>query len=313
MNPSAPSSSGGFWDRLKIFFALSRTPHGLIDMAAPALVALLSLGAFPSFGVTLLGLVTAFAGYTAVYALNDLVDYRSDREKVRSGNAVSMKSDLDAFTVRHPMAHGLLSLKAGLLWTAGWGVLALVGAWLLNPTCLVIFFAACVLEILYCLLWRVTPYRAVLNGLVKTAGPVAAVFAVNPNPPVFFLVCSFLFIFFWEIGGQNIPNDWTDVEEDRQFKAKTVPIAFGPEKSAHMVLFFLTAAVFLSLVLFIVSPAAIDIPFYVITAAFGGVVLLWPAVRLSKTRDAKAAMRLFNAASYYPAGLLVIAGLSMAV
>jgi hypothetical protein len=34
---------------------------------------------------TLLGLITVFAGYTAVYALNDLVDYRTDREKVRAG------------------------------------------------------------------------------------------------------------------------------------------------------------------------------------------------------------------------------------
>ena len=64
--------------RLKLFLALSRTPHGLLDLATPGLAALLCLGGFPTPGVTLLGLLTVFAGYTAVYALNDLVDYRTD-------------------------------------------------------------------------------------------------------------------------------------------------------------------------------------------------------------------------------------------
>ena len=63
--------------------ALSRTPHGLIDMATPGLAAMLWLGKVPSLPVLLLGILTAFAGYTAVYALNDVVDYRVDREKIR--------------------------------------------------------------------------------------------------------------------------------------------------------------------------------------------------------------------------------------
>ena len=67
--------------RLKLFLALSRTPHGLLDMATPGLSALLWLGTFPSAGMMGLGLLTAFSGYTAVYALNDLTDYRVDQEK----------------------------------------------------------------------------------------------------------------------------------------------------------------------------------------------------------------------------------------
>ena len=70
---------------LKLFFALSRTPHGLIDIANPALGALLCLGTFPPVQTVILGLITVFSGYTAVYALNDVVDYRTDREKVRLG------------------------------------------------------------------------------------------------------------------------------------------------------------------------------------------------------------------------------------
>ena len=66
---------------MKRFFALSRTTHGVLDIAMPAFCALLWLGAFPQWQVTLLSLFTAFAGYTAVYALNDLVGIQVDREK----------------------------------------------------------------------------------------------------------------------------------------------------------------------------------------------------------------------------------------
>ena len=54
--------------RIKLFMALSRTPHGLLDMATPALAALFWLGAIPSLRVVMIGVITAFAGYTAVYA-----------------------------------------------------------------------------------------------------------------------------------------------------------------------------------------------------------------------------------------------------
>ena len=70
---------------LKFFLALSRTPHGLLDMATPALTALLWYGAIPSLRIISLGFITAFAGYTAVYALNDLVDYRVDKKDSKRG------------------------------------------------------------------------------------------------------------------------------------------------------------------------------------------------------------------------------------
>ena len=43
--------------KIKLFWALSRTPHGILDMATPALGALLWLGRFPSFEVILIGLI----------------------------------------------------------------------------------------------------------------------------------------------------------------------------------------------------------------------------------------------------------------
>ena len=69
--------------RIKLFLALSRTPHGILDIATPAMITLLWHAGFPSFKIISIGLLTAFAGYTAVYALNDIVDYNVDKEKIQ--------------------------------------------------------------------------------------------------------------------------------------------------------------------------------------------------------------------------------------
>ena len=107
--------------RLKLFWALSRTPHGLLDMCTPAFGALLWLGHFPSIYLIIIGLVTTFAGYTAVYALNDVIDYKVDKEKAATKGFSDSGSDLDSVWVRHPMAQGLLSFKEGLFLGSGMG------------------------------------------------------------------------------------------------------------------------------------------------------------------------------------------------
>ena len=94
--------------RLKLFWALSRTPHGLLDMTTPAFAALLWLGQFPPLKVVVLGLITTFAGYTCVYALNDVVDYQADKEKLERGGFQNSENYLDAVMIRHPMAQGFL-------------------------------------------------------------------------------------------------------------------------------------------------------------------------------------------------------------
>jgi 4-hydroxybenzoate polyprenyltransferase len=198
---SAKNATHPGLSRLKLFMALSRTPHGLIDMATPGLAAMLWLGAMPSISVILLGILTAFAGYTAVYALNDVVDYRVDQEKIRETGLLHATDDLDAVYARHPLAQGLLTLKESILWTAGWGTVALVGAYALNPACAFVFIAACIAEAVYCLMLRVSYLRVLVSGGVKTAGAMAAVFAVASNPSPYFMICLFLWLFFWEIGG----------------------------------------------------------------------------------------------------------------
>ncbi|MBI5591897.1 MAG: UbiA family prenyltransferase [Deltaproteobacteria bacterium] len=295
-----------FYYRLKLFLALSRTPHGLIDMATPVFAALIWLGHIPSFSIVFLGLLTTFAGYTAVYALNDIVDYRQDQQTILQGETCPADGDLDAILVRHPMACGFLSFREGLIWTVSWAALAIIGAYLLNPVCLWIFTAGCALEAIYCVMWRISHYRTLVSGAVKTLGAVAAIFAVDPHPSVVFLAALFLCLFFWEIGGQNIPNDWTDVETDSRLGARTVPVWLGAHRSSMIILGSILVALPLNTAVFQLSPVHYP-PMYLIAALATGVyLLLLPALRLCYSQSRQNAMTLFNRGSYYPLVLMGI-------
>jgi 4-hydroxybenzoate polyprenyltransferase len=297
--------------RLNLFLALSRTPHLLLDLATPGLAALLCLGAFPPASVIVLGLITAFSGYTAVYALNDIIDYRVDKELIHSNKAHETKPDLDSVLIRHPLAQGMLSYREALLWASAWAVLALAGAFFLNPICIAIFLGACMFEVIYCYLLKITHLRSIISGIVKTSGPIAAVFAVTPQPSMPFLIILFLWLFFWEIGGQNVPNDLSDLDTDQQIKARTIPVRFGAQVSIKIICTSLAFAVAMSVAMFWIVPNHIS-PVYLLGAMFSGLYfILIPAYHLYNTRGAAEAFQLFNRCSYYPLSMLLTTVLSL--
>lgn len=303
-NENPPTRRMAGLDRLKLFWALSRTPHGLIDMATPAFAALLWLGQFPSPGVIIVGLITTFAGYTSVYALNDVIDYRHDKAKVAAGGFHDAHGDLDAVLVRHPMAQGYLSFSEGLAWSLGWGGVAFAGAYWLNPVCVLIFLGGCLLEVIYCLLWNVSPYRTLISGAVKTSGAIAAVYAVDPNPSAGFLLALFCTLFCWEIGGQNIPNDWSDLEEDKRHHARTLPLRLGPDGAASMALGTLLMALFFLALAFNLGLKPAEPATVLLAMATMFFLCIVPCLRLIKVKSRARALALFNRASYFPLAML---------
>jgi len=308
-----PVAAGAGLPRLKLFLALSRTPHGVLDLATPAVAALLCLGRFPSLSVIGLGLIAAFSGYTAVYALNDLVDYRADREKVLRGAFQQGEGYLDAVWVRHPLAQGLLSVRQGFLWAAFWALVALAAAWALNPVSAGILLVGCVLEALYCRLQTVSHWRVFVSGVVKTLGGLAAVFAVEPRPSPLFLANLFLWIFFWEIGGQNIPADWHDVGEDSLFQARTIPVRYGSRVASGIAFASLSVSVVLCLILLCSSSIQSSAILLVICLLLGVHYLILPGFRLLAIQDRLHASALFNRASYYPLAILCAVTLFLAI
>ena len=289
---------------MRRFLALSRSVHGVLDIAMPGFVALLWLGHFPSWQVLALCLVTALAGYTAIYALNDLIGVNDDKEKVAGG--ITPGYAVEASAMRYPLAQNLISMKGALAWFGFWFALAVLGTWLLNPRILLIVFAAAALEVLYVKLLKVTWWRTVISGLVKSAGPVAAVFAVIPAPPWSGLLGMLIWLMLWEIGGQNIPADWNDIEEDRRIGARTIPLVLGLRTASVLVATCLGLAVLASALLPRLSPLAGGWPFQLAILAAGAGLLLPPAIRLVYTLDGRQAARLFDRASLYPLVLLAI-------
>lgn len=287
------------------FLALSRSTHGVLDVAMPAFAALLWLGEFPSWSVVLVGLLTALAGYTAIYALNDLIGVSDDREKVAGG--IKPGYAVEASAMRYPLAQNLVSMREGWRWFGFWFLVAIVGAWWLNPKILLIVFGATVLEIVYVRLLKVTWTRTLVSALVKSAGPVAAVYAVVPSPSWAGLLLMLVWLMPWEIGGQNILADWNDIEEDRRIGARTIPLVFGPRTASLIVLICLVLTTLCSLFLYRLAPAgAFGSSFVVAVLLAAAVLLLWPARELARTLEARAAARLFDRASLYPLALLVI-------
>ena len=289
--------------QLKLFLALSRTPHLLIDLATPMAVGLLSIGKFPSLYTILLGLITVFAGYASIYALNDVTDYELDRKRIGGLPREKVCFDLDCVFVRHPLAQGLISFAGGMAWTVLWGVIALVGAALLHPVCAVIFVIGATLEVIYCKLYRSSQWKILIAATVKNLGSLAAIYAVNPNPQPGFLVIVFTWIALWEAGGQNIPNDLVDMQEDARLGGKTIPVVYGPNVSVFVIIISLIASFVLGLGLVFLSPLQHKGVYLLGAMVSGALFLLLPLGRFVSRNDAHNAIRLFNQASLYPVGI----------
>jgi 4-hydroxybenzoate polyprenyltransferase len=263
------------------------------------------LGEFPPLPIIGLGLITAFAAYTSVYALNDLVGMQHDRQKF-AGAGLNAGYSVEAAAERYPLAQRVLSVRSAAIWMATWYILALIGSYILNPVVVPILLAAGALEALYCRLLKVTFWRMLVSGLVKTSGPIAAIYVVDRAPDLTSLLLIFGWLFFWEIGGQNIPADWNDTEEDRRLQAKTIPVQFGFETAGRVVLGALVVSVGLSAFLPQISPAGLGWSFAGCTLFLGYMLLLRPGHRLFRRMQGRLAARLFDNASYYPLSMLAL-------
>ena len=290
---------------MKRFFALSRTTHGVLDLAMPGFVALLWLGEFPTIATIALSIFTAFAGYTAIYALNDLVGIAVDKEKFSGG--INAGYSVEASDMRYPLAQKVLSYKEGLLWFIGWFIIAMIGSYFLNPVIMGILAAAAILEVIYVLLFKVTYFRTFVSGFVKSSGPIAAIYVVDKNPSLELVLLILAWVFMWEIGGQNVPADWNDTAEDKRVHAKTIPLQLGTQTAGLIVLLTLGLTVIISLFLPLASPLNLGWLYRLATALAGAFLLLKPGWDLYRQQtEGRMAAKLFDSASYYPMAQLVI-------
>ncbi|MGM0644213.1 MAG: UbiA family prenyltransferase, partial [Thermodesulfobacteriota bacterium] len=119
------------------------------------------------------------------------------------------------------------------------------------------------------------------------------------------------FFFLWEAGGQNIPNDYADMAEDRMVNAKTLPLKFGRDATCRLIMGLLTFCSLVMAVAFYLSPVSPGLFTWLAFIAGTVFLLILPASRLWRTKSNDAAMALFNRASYYPVLLLCVVLLTL--
>ncbi len=294
-----------------LFLGLSRTPHAVLDMATPAMAALLWLGQFPPLSIIAVGLVTAFAGYTAVYALNDIVDYKVDRERLALRDHADDVFDVDNITVPHPLAQGILPFPWGLSWLVFWAIVALAGAWWLNPVCALIFLVSASLETVYCRLLKITHFKIIPSAIVKASGGLAGVYAVDPHPSFGFVAVLLLWLAAWEIGGQNIANDIMDMDDDAKVAARTTSTVKGVPESVFRIVSAVSMAAFAGVAIYFLAGEGVGILYPLGAAALGWLLLLEPARSLYYSPGPGTAAMLFNRASYVPVGFLLLTAASI--
>jgi 4-hydroxybenzoate polyprenyltransferase len=285
---------------IRKFFGLSRMTHSVLDIAHPAMGALLVFGGFPSASIVVIGLLAAFAGFTAVFALNDVMDCSVDCEKMAVLTGKKECFDIDSVGYRHPIAQGVLSFNAALGWVIIWGLLSLSLAFVLRPLCAALMVAALLLEIGYCRLLRVTHWKAVLSGSMVAVGGLAGVYAVSRAPSVGFVLLFFAWAFAWEVGCRNIPNDWSDLEEDIAMKVRTFPVRYGRIASTRVSFVLLCITVAASLLFPLVVPVRHPLIYAAGALAAGAILLISPVLRWVRDQKTTSAMYLFNRACFYP-------------
>ena len=133
-------------ERVNAYFGLSRMSHSVLDVAHPCVGALVALGSFPPPVPLLIGLIAASSGFTAIFGLNDVMDWRVDRERIRRHPRESSPFDIDALGCRHPIAQGKLRFRNALGWVLFWSLLSLCLAFALNPLCSLTYFKFCIAE-----------------------------------------------------------------------------------------------------------------------------------------------------------------------
>ncbi|MDT0267211.1 UbiA family prenyltransferase [Streptomyces sp. DSM 44915] len=297
-------------ENVRALYGFSRGTQATLSVAQPMLGLLLAGGGSP--GRVLLCGVAAFAAFFAVFAVNDLIDASIDQQRfdhLREFDGF----DIDSAGVRHPLAQGRLSLTVAASWVASLGAAALVLAALLSWVCVVLFVAAGLLEAVYCKLARVTPYKALLTGVMVALGGCVGWFAVSGavDQPVLWLFA--LWLAAWEIGGRNIVNDLADVDEDVHLGVRTIPVVYGRRLSGLLACAALLVAYATSVGMMFAALPHFGLFGVAGTVVAGGYALVLPGLRLLRGCQPQVALMVFNRASLYPVVLLGMALLGLVV
>lgn len=287
---------------IRAYLGMSRALVAVFVVGHAGLAAVLALERLPDIRTIIIGILACFFGTCSLISLNDLLDVELDKKRL---SETREDLDLGSLFIHHPVAKGLISFKAGVTWVVLTAMASLYFMYLLSYQLWFIFFAIAVCVYLYCRLSQLTYWKFLAVATAVTLGAIAGWLAVAWTEKktvtfVLFIVWTFL----WEIGGRNIPNDFNDLEEDKQLKVKTIPVVFGPKRAAQIIFTVLILTYLTSI--FLLLSTNLPLLFSGITFILGFYLLLIPAYRLLKNPTPKMSVKLYNRSALYPIAMLLI-------
>src|SRR5207249_11780846 len=123
----------------------------------------------------------------------------------------------------------------------------------------------------------------------------------------------FIWMAAWEIGGRNIVNDWSDVDEDVHIGVKTIPVVYGHQLAGTLIFGFLALTFLASIALAKLGLVSLGWIFLLVVFVEGINALIWPGITLLRDPRPEVALRLFKKASFYPMVMLPILIVSLYV
>lgn len=285
----------------RALLGLSRAPISLFVVIHAGLAAVLALQALPTWPVIIVGTLACLTGALSLIGLNDLVDVEIDRERLK--NLRTFKTfDMGSTFSRHPIAQGLLDFRLGAAWVGGLALVSMILSYQLKPWLPLLFLAIAFFVAVYSYLGTISLLRYPAVAMAVMLGALAGWLAVsNPDLTVFPLFA--LWSFFYEVGGRNIPNDFGDAEEDAALNLKTLPVVFGNQRSSQIAFFFIILTILTSLAMI---GAANMAPWLLLSTLVSGILFMGiPGYALLRNPEPRIAVRLFNAACFYPPAVLL--------
>lgn len=124
---------------------------------------------------------------SGVYLINDVIDYKSDREHPIKKN--------------RPLARGIMSRSAAVFWSGFFLLFSLIGGWFINLYLAVIVAAYILLNIFYSLfLKKIVILDVIIIALGFVLRVIAGAVAIQVAFSVWLLLCTFFLALFLAIG-----------------------------------------------------------------------------------------------------------------
>lgn len=212
--------------------------HTIFSLSFALISMLLASKGLPS-PYTIFWILVAFMGArTGANAINRVIDAEIDKKNPR--------------TATRQLPQGLLKKKEVILFSSLCFLVMVIGAYMLNPLCLILSPIALFLLIIYSYTKRFTWACHLVLGITSAAAPVGAWLAVTGKIswlPLFIGAANTLWV-----AGFDIIYGSQDYEFDTANGINSIPARFGVKNALHIAAFFHAITLVILIIVGLLSP-----------------------------------------------------------